>query len=55
MEKKCEVCGHLGKDVEYQERPYKSGNFCKDQLACLTRFKQTRKEKTNARIQTTNY
>jgi len=37
----CEVCGHKGNDVEWQEtnRP---GYYCKDQKACFLRYQEKR-------------
>lgn len=31
----CCLCGHKGKDVEWQEHEYKSGYFCKDDRGCF--------------------
>ena len=43
MEKihECEVCGHKGIDVEWQET-YKPGYYCKDQGACFKRYLEIR-------------
>lgn len=38
----CQVCGHVGLDVHWQENRHKSGYFCDDGEACFERFKEQR-------------
>ena len=38
----CEVCGHKGTDVEWQDNPAGSGYYCKDQGACFSRYLEQR-------------
>ena len=38
----CEVCGHKGRDVKFQNNPYKSGYFCSDQEDCFKRYSDNR-------------
>jgi len=40
----CGICGHRGRDVEWQENHHKSGYFCKDTEACFERFRKLREE-----------
>lgn len=40
--KKCEVCGHKGNDVEWEDTPFRPGYYCQDGVACFERFQQRR-------------
>ena len=40
----CEVCGHVGEDVEWEDTPYRPGYYCQDGVVCFSRWQELRQQ-----------